>query len=246
MEISGSQRAEEIKTELISDFSQTSKIKSWLGPENMLFWPSKISRIPDSLFWLSNISLEKNWSQKKVIVQVKERQPWLLWCLSSNSGSVSAPDSIVSQASSSLVSSSSSTEENSAAGSLCYWLDNQGIVFSLAPDVEGFLVPKMLETNGRQQFSLGQPVYQNPKFLENTLEIINQIENSAVLPASRFLIENASLQELKAETTGPELYFSLNFPPPDINKILSGLSGTLNFKKINYVDFRVENRIYYK
>ncbi|MDP3052821.1 MAG: hypothetical protein Q8N22_02615 [bacterium] len=213
VDIVGSLRAEEIKEVLIDNLLKTSKIRSWLGPENLLFWPSKISNIPASLYWLSGLSLEKNWQEKIITLNAKEREPWLLWCLT-DSGN-------------------------------CYWLDEQGIVFSSAPEAEGFLVSKVSEQGDRRQLSLGQLFYDNSQFAENTLEIIKQIKNSS-LAVSRFSIENPNLEELTVETTGPKLYFSLRFLPQNFDKVLNDLINRPNFRKLEYIDFRVENRIYYK
>lgn len=213
VEVSGSAKAEEIKGALINDLAETSKIRHLLGLENLLSWPSKISKIPSSLYWLSDLSIEKNWQEKTIAINVKEREPWLLWCL--------------------------------AASGNCYWLDEQGIVFSPAPEAEGFIIPKMSEQGDRQQLSFGRLFYDNPQFAENTLEIIKQIKNSS-LAVFGFLIENPNLEELIVETDGPKLYFSLRFLPQNLDKVLNDLINRPNFKNLEYIDFRVENRIYYK
>lgn len=212
VEVVGSQRAEDIKSELVGIFLKNSKLNSWLGPENFLFWsPKAIKEIPSSLFWLANLTLKRDWSSRKILIEAKERQPWLIWCL---------PDFN------------------------CYWSDETGIVFAWASQVEGFIIPKILAENG-QVLVFGQPFFDNSDLVKNTLEIIKQLQNSS-LPVSRFLIKDVNLQEMTAETSGPELYFSLRYLPQNLSQLLANLASRVNFQKLEYIDFRVENRIYYK
>lgn len=212
LEIVGSQKTEEIKGELISVLSKTSRFRSWLGPENFLFWsPKAIQEIPSSLFWLSDLTLKRNWLSRKIFIEVKERQSWLLWC---------------------------------SAGSSCYWLDETGIVFALAPQAEGFIVPKVLAGNG-PSLRFGQPFFDNSDLVKNTLEIIKQLRNSS-LSVFQFLITDVNLQEMTAKTNGLELYFSLRYLPQNLGQLLANLADRVNFQKLEYIDFRVENRIYYK
>jgi hypothetical protein len=212
IEVVGSQRAEEIKGELISVLSKISKFRSWLGPENLLFWSSKsVKKIPPSLYWLSDLTLKKNWSLKKIFIEVKERQPYLIWCL---------------------------------AGLQCYWLDDAGVIFTFAPEAEGYIIPKVFAEDDRQLL-FGQPFLDNPVLVKNALEIIKQLKNSS-LTISRFLVKNINLQEIEAETSGPRLYLNFRFPLQNLNGLLASLARRLDFQKLEYIDFRVENRIYYK
>lgn len=247
VKVSGSVKADEIKDILINTLSKSSRIRSLLSPENMLFWPPKISQIPSSLFWLSDLSLEKNWSQKEISIEVKERQPWLLWCLSAQAGLTTQAGQTGLPISQTINNIGSSTVSQTASTTIsnCYWLDDQGIVFSSAPEAEGFIIPKVFEKSDRQELTLGQSFNAGPQSVKTALEIIKEIKNSS-LAISRFLIEDINLQELKVETNGPKLYFSLRFVPQDLNKILANLSDRLDFQKLEYIDFRVENRIYYK
>ena len=214
IEVAGSQRTEEIKGELIGFLLKTANFRFWLGPENLLFWsPEIISQLPPSLRWIRDIKIQRNWQQKKIVIEIQEREPYLLWCL--------------------------------AASGDCYWLDEQGLVFSLAPEAEGFIVPKVFEENGRPQLILGQPFYDSPQLVKNALEIIKQIKKSS-LAVNRFLINDIDLEEMETETNGLKLYFGLRFLPQNLNGILTDLASRLDFPKLEYVDFRVENRIYYK
>jgi len=258
IKVSGSARADEIKDALIDTLLKGSRIRSLLGPENLLFWSPKVFQIPSSLFWLSDLSLKRNWSQKEIYIEVKERQPWLLWCLLAQAGlpvgqaglsaqtgfSLDQASSSISQTVNNISSSTTSQTASTTIGN-CYWLDDQGVVLSLAPEAEGNIIPKVFERGDRQELNFGQSFNANPQLVKNALEIIKEIKNSPLI-VRRFLMENINLQELAAETNGPKLYFSMRFVPQDLDKIIANLNDHLDFKKLEYIDFRVGNRIYYK
>ena len=239
IEAVGSQRTEEIKRELIGVLSKTSKFRSWLGPENLLFWSSKaVEKIPPSLYWLSDLTLKRNWRLKKIFIEVKERQPWLIWCLQTQTNT----DYTQTNADGSQYKSASSQRES--AINRCYWLDDSGVVFAFAPEAEGYIIPKVFAEDDRQLL-FGQPFLDNPALVKNALEIIKQLKNSS-LTISRFLVKNINLQEIEAETDGPKLYLNFRFPLQNLNGLLANLARRLDLQKLEYIDFRVENRIYYK
>ena len=144
---------------------------------------------PSSLYWLEDIKIKKT-GNKKIIIEAKERRPWLLWCLQTRTNADNVP--------------------RQSAIKKCYWVDEQGVVFSPASEAEGFIVPKVFEEDGRQQLILSQSFYDNPQLVKNTLEIIKQIKKSS-LAVNRFLVSNADLQEMETETGKLKLYFSLRF-----------------------------------
>jgi len=212
LQIIGSQKDDEIKAELVSTFSKNSRWRTWLGPENLFFWSFQIIKeIPSSLFWLSDISLQEDWSSRKIYIEVQERQPYLIWCLQNNN---------------------------------CYWTDETGIIFARAPQVEGFIIPEIIASSS-QSLILGQPFFNKPDLVKNTLEIIKQVKNS-LLPASQFFIKDVNLQEITAKINNLELDFSLRSLPQNFNQLLTNLANRVDFSKLKYIDFRVENRLYYQ
>jgi len=257
VEVSGSDRADEIKEALIGNLLKSSKIRSLFGPDNLLFWPLEISKTSSNLYWLSGLSLKRDWEKKRIVIEVKEREPWLLWCLQTTPIDADTDTDAVAVAPARInadknankqkldISENPRKNPRESAIYNCYWLDEQGIVFSSAPEAEGLIIPKVFETDDRQQLFWGQLFCDNPQLAANVLEIIKQLKNSSLV-IRRFLIENINLQELKAETEGPKLYFSFRFLPQDLDKILANLADRLDFQKLGYIDFRVENRIYYK
>lgn len=79
----------------------------YLGLNNFLSWPGRLDiREPG----LANLSIQKNFLEKKIIVKAKEREPYGIWCSNAN-------DRI-----------------------FCFWFDENGIIFENAPISEGHLI----------------------------------------------------------------------------------------------------------
>lgn len=127
----------------------------------------------------------------------------------------------------------------------CYAFDEEGIIFARAPEAKGALILKLNDENNRP-LVLGQPVFTNPEWKENVFKVVEIMKNRKI-NISRLTIKNFRLEEWRAETSlGPIFYFSLNFVPQNLERILDNLGDKFEFDKVAYFDFRVENRIYYK
>lgn len=127
---------------------------------------------------------------------------------------------------------------------LCYWLSEKGMVLAAAPLAEGFIIPKLYIEN-KQTLSPGDLFLSSVDSPENVLEIVRQFRDFSFAPV-RFLIKNPEFRELEVETDGPKLYFNLRFEPQNIIWALDDLADRLNFKKLEYLDFRTENRVFYR
>lgn len=130
-------------------------------------------------------------------------------------------------------------------GSNCYGLDENGIIFSEVPDISGFLTLKINDVNGRS-FILGQPIFPRTEWFSNFKQSIEALNRNGFQVISTE-IENLSLREWTAHVVqGPEFHFSLNFMPGSLDSLLKGLGNKIDLGKTAYVDFRVQNRIYYQ
>ncbi|MGC8776286.1 MAG: cell division protein FtsQ/DivIB [Minisyncoccia bacterium] len=128
--------------------------------------------------------------------------------------------------------------------SQCYWFDNDGILFKKTIASEGGLILKIKDSS-LHNLSLGSKILPD-NFLKTFFQIIEVLKSSN-LNFSEINLENLDLAELKVKNfNGPDIYFSLIFPPPDINQIITDFKNKNIFDKLEYLDFRVENRLYYK
>jgi len=128
-------------------------------------------------------------------------------------------------------------------GEVCFWFDQEGVLFESAPNTEGSLVTRIKEDR-LEPMLLGEKIIEN-RFLDVVLKLVS------TLPKINLAIEeikfNRELQELTVSLyNGPEILLSVRFDPTQTLNGLQNLRSTLNFSNLEYIDLRVENRIFYK
>lgn len=125
----------------------------------------------------------------------------------------------------------------------CWWFDKNGKIFEKAPRIEGEMIYKINDYSNRQ-LAIGSQIIEENLF-ENLLKIFEAI-NKAGLNVKTLYLRDLVLQEVSVESSGlPKIYFSLRFDPSFALSAIEKLKKEGIFKKINYIDFRVENRVYY-
>jgi cell division septal protein FtsQ len=126
----------------------------------------------------------------------------------------------------------------------CYWFDNEGVLFKVAPKSEGGLILTILDDN-QNNLGMGSYVLDEDTFkifLEN-LEKIKEAD----LNIKEINIADLNLKEMIIKTfDGPEIYLSLNFPVKGLKDIVLKFKNQNKFSQLKYLDLRVENRVYYK
>ena len=129
----------------------------------------------------------------------------------------------------------------------CFWFDASGTIFAKAYDTEGsalFAVHDYSQTG----LGLAQSILPSSPaaFVANFISILNVVKQSG-LTVKEIALRDVSLQEIDVSTyNGPDVYFSLRFDASDDLQVLQSLMAKPGFTKLQYVDFRVENRAYYK
>lgn len=189
------------------------------GIDHFFSWPETFS--PEKLRFLPMLKsalVEKNYRNRSVAINVVEREPYGIWC------NAFSPDS-----------------EESAR---CWWFDDEGVIFRRAVRAEGSLISSVADYS---QNGLGLAAKILPeKFLLNLFSVLETVKVSG-LKVREIVLEDIGLQELAVKTyDGPELYFSLRFPAESALAAISALALKSGFKDLEYLDFRVENRIYYR
>jgi len=130
----------------------------------------------------------------------------------------------------------------------CFYLDNKGIIFKEAPQTSGSLIILIKDYSNRD-YKIGEKIFEE--------KIINFISET-----KEFLLSEIKLQVLDFDI--------LSFPPDDMRAItsegwyilfnlqknaadqLSALKAVLDEKvkegrkNLQYIDLRIENRVYYK
>lgn len=125
----------------------------------------------------------------------------------------------------------------------CYWIDEDGTAFEEAPQTEGSLI-LTVHDNGNEAIMIGREVVEG-RYADNLIKILNGILDMGI--TVRDISYNQKLQEITAEMiSGPDIYLSVRFDPSLNLTALQTLKEKVGLRGINYIDLRVENRIYYK
>ncbi|HDH31513.1 MAG TPA: FtsQ-type POTRA domain-containing protein [Candidatus Wolfebacteria bacterium] len=224
------------KSELIQElklfFISQSKLASILGPNNILIWKEDIDQFKKSNPLIADLVISKDYPNRKIKIEVKERKKFGIWCTAQTNTDYM------------LINTDSS--HKSVFGqyeSACRWFDKDGILFAEAPFVEGALINKVSDFTGRQ-LVIGDMILEQ-RFFDNLLKIFEVLEKSG-LGRGFLKLENLNFQEIVSDSPiGFKIYFSLRINP---EFSLAGIKSVkeVGLEKVDYIDFRVENRVYYK
>ncbi len=124
----------------------------------------------------------------------------------------------------------------------CVWFDEDGVVFGHAPRTEGSLI---LVLNDYARTGAAGAVLEE-RLLQNLFLVFETLKSLPVNP-KEIRLEDLALEEVRVPThDGPALLMSLRFPPSNVPDAFAALSGKTDISALEYMDFRVENRVYYK
>ncbi len=197
--------------------------RSLLGIRSMFIWPREFSA--EDLAFMPRLAsgiISRDYLAHTITVTVVEREPLAIWCL------MPARDA----------------HGNATTDEQCFWFDKNGIVFARTFDTQGGAIISVHDyTKG--DLGLAQKILPDV-FVGNMLSVIDVVRASGV-NIKEMAVRDLALQEVDVTTfNGPDLYFSLRFPADNDLAVLRNLMQKPGFTKLQYVDFRVENRAYYK
>jgi cell division septal protein FtsQ len=192
--------------------------KHFLGFDNILVWPESLP--PEKLKYLpalKSLKIHKDYREGLLRITILERSPFGIWCFVKPE----VPE--------------------------CFWFDEEGVILSRAPLAEGSLIPAVNDYS-RGGLGVGAKILAENQ-IPNLFSIFRVLA-AARLGIKEIRLEDIALWEVRVSTyEGPELYFSLRFPADGAFAVLQSLrspSGTAAFDKLDYIDFRSENRAYYR
>lgn len=221
--------------------SKNNTFRAALTFQNMLLWPDTISQTELQLIpELASASISKDFFSHTITITVTERSPFGIWCFSPPPGGVAA------SAAAQIVTTSTTATTPAAvnASAPCFWFDNTGTIFEKAGETQGSLVYVVYDS-AQSPRGLNQKVLSN-EFLPNFISIMNVLRGSG-LGVQAIELNNLSLQEVDVLTAnGPKIYFSLQFPADEYLSIIQKLMLQPGFDKLQYIDCRTQNRLFYK
>src|SRR3989344_4469739 len=133
--------------------------------------------------------------------------------------------------------------EDGAETPRCFWIDGVGLIFEEAPIPRGGLVRVVYDYSSRAlglgDYVLDEDTVPNLFFIFDLFERFDFVVTNLVL-------DNLGLREVTGNVTaGPFLYFSLDTNPSFALPVIDSLIASGEWRKISYLDMRVENKAYY-
>gem|GEM_PF-1488048 len=130
-------------------------------------------------------------------------------------------------------------------GGKCYGMDEKGFVFSSVPEVRGALILRF-EAGPGEKIMIGKQYLDSSEWTKNIMETISIMESEGFVP-KLIKVNGVGLEEWEAVMPeGFSFYFSLHFVPENFRSILGDISTKTRLDTLQYFDFRVQNRVYYK
>ncbi|MBI5306144.1 hypothetical protein HZB04_00950 [Candidatus Wolfebacteria bacterium] len=229
--------SEKLKEDLNFFFLTRSKISQFLGIDNILIWNGDLNGFLKTHPVLSVLEIKKDYWKKEIVVKFAKREKFGIWCLKARTNAdytQTDADNMQKDA-----------DNNFRVSSRCWWFDKDGIIFEKSPQAEGEMIYKVNDNSDRV-LNLADKVL-NKKLFDNLIKIFELIQKSG-LNIKTVYIENLTLEEAEIRPIGnflPKIYFSLRFNPDFALAAIESFKKT-GFEKIQYIDFRSENRVYYK
>lgn len=245
-----------------TESSSTHKFfSSMFGWGNMLKWPNEVptqnlSMVPQ----VAKVTISKDYFSHTVTLNVTERAPFGIWCFlgtgehvasvaTSTSVSTSTnftPTSSAVVVTSTTAASSTASEEsavNTGSGQ-CYWFDDTGVLFERSLSTQGNLI-FMVNDYSQSPRELSQTVLPD-QFNDNFISAVNVLREAG-LSVKEIDLNDLSLEEIDARTVeGPQIKFSLRTKADNYLPVIKDIIKQGIFNKLQYVDCRTENRVFYK
>jgi hypothetical protein len=119
----------------------------------------------------------------------------------------------------------------------CYWIDKEGVIFREAPSTTGSLILSILDLR-EKSLELGSTV-EEKRFIKNMIIVLENLDELGF--NTKKIIFKEELKEFHVSTfEGPDLFFSTRF---DMSEIVPSIKS-IETKNVEYIDLRVENKIY--
>jgi len=237
--VAGTRETDALSIEAITMSLVQEKFFGKIPKDNLILFPQKkiIGAILGAFPEIKSVALTKKPFEHLAVIKIEERQASAIWCR------VEAPES-------EQVSSSSATQAVQASLPLaeyCFFVDSEGFIFKPAPILSGGAVPTVYDKTS-QDINLGSTVA-NPERLKFILAVKKELAG-VNMNLTDFIIASQTLGDLEILTPeGWRIMLDTNMSPSSqVNALKRVLQEKIKEKRaiLEYVDLRVEDRVYYK
>lgn len=205
---------------------------SWMGHKNIYLTSPNFA----------NLTVSADLLKKEIKINVEEREPYGIWCQKTQ---IIADNTQINADTISENLREPALDQRESALMDCWWFDKEGIALEVAPYPEGVLIFRITDLSDTPT-----PVVLGKKILDEKyfkyLKIILESVKDSGLSVESFTFDK-NLQEITVNVIdGAKILFSLRFDPGSNISALKLLKEKGGLENIEYIDLRVENRIYVK
>ena len=236
MTVSGAPDAygQQVLASLEAFSSQHSFVFRFLGARNMIAWGGNEKDFLEANPSIKEMRIDKDYFKHAIVVTIVGREKFGVWC---HQGARSTQDP----------ENASSTTEAIPAGDNfeeCYWFDADGVLFSKAPLIKSELFKRVFDSTGRS-LALRDKIMPDPLF-KNLIRIFKLLE-VAQINTKTVSLSDLALEQVEADSVSdPHLIFSLQFDPSFSLSAIDALKKSGEWKRLNYANFTVENKVAYR
>lgn len=240
IEISGVPVAygEQVKNDMEEFYHTHSWTFRFLGAGNILAWDDDSDQFLDANPQFKEVRVQKNYLRRTIRIIIDGREKFGVWC-AVEKGAVAAPpanDAVATTTDGAVVGGMPSHE--------CYWFDRDGVLFAKAPYVQSELFNRVHDATGRT-LALRDKILPDRLFV-NLVKIFALLERAGI-NTKTVSLDNLALEEVSTDSVSdPTLYFSLHGSPDFALGAIDAIKKGGSWHTLNYVDFRADNRAYYR
>ncbi len=166
---------------------------------------------------IARATLSPDLIKRTIAVEVKEREHFAVWC--------------------GLPAGDNDRE--------CYWFDREGVAFEKAPATEGSLIMSVHDVE-RASIAAGAKIAAD-RFVPNIAAALSALKNLGMnIKEIRYKKSLDELEIVSYKNQWPRILLSIRFDPSANLRSLMSLVENSELKKAQYVDLRVENKIFYR
>ncbi|MCR4328669.1 MAG: hypothetical protein NUV53_04125 [Patescibacteria group bacterium] len=234
------EQSSDVHDAVLSTLFEGSIFRNVFGTDHMFSWSNKEFRNLAFLPEVLRVQVSKNYFARTVYIDVTERVREGIWCRMAFTDDDNEALSDIDETPTRILSQAFSRG--------CWWFDKGGVLFARAPGGEGGLLRTLKDYSDRS-LGVGDSILPSP-LMENIFSVFVALEKNGII-AREVRLDDLTSEDIQVVTAqGPLLYFSLRFSTENITSVLRdaflGLGKFPPVSKLHYLDFRVENRVYYK
>ncbi len=242
----------ELILNLKSFFANKSKIASFFGGDNILVWTGNVEDFLRTEPSFESLEIKKNYFTKEVIVKATEREKFGIWCqisrINSDQTQINSEVRENQSQNPSLSVKGDSIRENQSQNpnksEFCGWFDKNGVIFKETAVIESEIFKRVNDFSSRN-LKLGENILPQRLFA-NLIKIFGVLER-VNLNAKTLCLKDLAFEEVYIESVSdPKIFFSLRNDPEFSLSAIGAFKKSNRWEKISYIDFRVENKVYYK